>query len=106
MIEFISAVFSVLIGFLILFGPILFIGALILTYTFFYCDRHEWEYRNPYDRTCKRCGRHECEEAWTTMCTDGRVHTLNRWEEYTPAAHSPELCLPRWGKRETEPSQI
>jgi len=25
---------------------------------------HQWEYRNPYDRTCKICGRHEVEHCW------------------------------------------
>lgn len=26
--------------------------------------RHKWEYRNPYDRTCKVCGRHEVSHCW------------------------------------------
>jgi hypothetical protein len=26
--------------------------------------RHKWDYRNPYDRTCKTCGRHEVVHAW------------------------------------------
>lgn len=25
---------------------------------------HKWAYRNPYDRTCKICGRNEQEECW------------------------------------------
>lgn len=26
---------------------------------------HEWEYRNPYDRTCEVCGRHEVQYCWS-----------------------------------------
>jgi hypothetical protein len=25
---------------------------------------HDWKYRNPADRTCKKCGRNEQEEVW------------------------------------------
>lgn len=26
--------------------------------------RHQWEYRNPYDRSCKTCGRNEVAHSW------------------------------------------
>lgn len=26
--------------------------------------RHRWQYRNPYDRTCRTCGRHEVAHGW------------------------------------------
>lgn len=25
---------------------------------------HQWEYRNPFDRTCHTCGRHEVQDCW------------------------------------------
>lgn len=39
--------------------------------------RHKWAYRNPYDRTCKMCGRHE-----VSHCAD--LDSWNRawWETW------------------------
>ena len=38
--------------------------------------RHQWEYRNPYDRTCKTCGRLEVAHCWP----DQRHH--HWWEVF------------------------
>lgn len=53
--------------------------------------RHKWEYRNPYDRTCAICGRHEVQ-----YCADWR-DVFDRfkgwWEahrEGNPALHAKE----------------
>lgn len=27
--------------------------------------KHKWVYRNPYDRTCEKCGQHEVEHCWS-----------------------------------------
>ena len=48
---------------------ILFIVIVILLIGMILCmdadkDPHDWEYRNPADRTCKICGQHEMEECW------------------------------------------
>jgi hypothetical protein len=38
---------------------------------------HEWKYRNPFDRTCNVCGRHEVafSWAWDWSRTWWEVHT-------------------------------
>lgn len=41
---------------------------------------HMWSYRNPHDRMCLKCGRHE------NQFDDGS------WECMYPTAHSPERC--------------
>lgn len=47
---------------------------------------HEWEYHNPYDRTCKVCGRHEVEH-----CRSLDTWAYGWWEvfrEGDPALHN------------------
>ncbi len=46
---------------------------------------HDWEYRTPYARKCKRCG-----------CSQNYVYDVfvggHYWEEMYPLPHSPEKC--------------
>lgn len=46
---------------------------------------HRWEYRNPYDRTCAICGRHE-----VSHCRGMETWNIAWWEvfdEGDPQAH-------------------
>lgn len=53
------------------FGIILFAIVSILFivgiswFAFFLMHGHSWHYRNPFDRTCKKCGRHEVSHCWS-----------------------------------------
>lgn len=38
---------------------------------------HQWKYRNPYNRTCQVCGRHEVRHRWA-----GDAHRLGWWEVF------------------------
>jgi hypothetical protein len=43
---------------------------------------HKWEYRNPYDRTCKKCGRNEQEECWADSYARHGMRCTGWWEVY------------------------
>jgi hypothetical protein len=43
---------------------------------------HRWKYRNPYDRTCKICGRHEQEECWADEYARYGMRARGIWEVY------------------------
>jgi len=43
---------------------------------------HKWEYRNPYCRTCKICGRHEEEECWPDEFHRYGMRARGWWEVY------------------------
>lgn len=48
---------------------------------------HVWEYRNPYARTCRRCGRHEHLFGYGL-----HPDVTDTWEQVYPLPHSPEKC--------------
>lgn len=62
-------------------GIIIVIIALLYLFGLLVDDKHEWEYRNPHDRTCKCCGQHEEEECYVE---DGRLVGPSNWEVYRP----------------------
>lgn len=43
---------------------------------------HKWQYRNPYDRTCKICGRNEQEECWPDEFRRYGFRAKGWWEVY------------------------
>ena len=43
---------------------------------------HDWQYRNPYDRTCKICGRNEQEECWGDDYESHGLNAPGSWEVY------------------------
>lgn len=45
------------------------------------CWWHKWVYRNPHDRTCKKCGRHENEFDNLGQYANGVVGWHSSWEE-------------------------
>lgn len=48
---------------------------------------HRWDYRNPYDRTCHICGRHEVEHRWHT---EPGIGNRSWWEVFAdgdPSKH-------------------
>jgi hypothetical protein len=47
--------------------------------------RHKWQYRNPYARTCKNCGR---SENFYETGTDFRGFMIGIWEEVYPLANN------------------
>lgn len=52
---------------------------------------HRWQYRNPYDRTCLICGRHEVNYTWTIYPTNPMTQR-GWWEAHSegdPTAHQP-----------------
>ena len=68
---------------------ILFIVIVILLIGMILCmdadkDPHDWEYRNPADRTCKICGQHEMEECWAWDYQRRGLGAGGWWEIYKP----------------------
>ena len=49
-----------IIAYMIMFSPLLLVAMGIYWLLF----GHRWKYRNPYDRTCKVCNRHEVSHCW------------------------------------------
>ena len=43
---------------------------------------HRWVYRNPFDRTCKICGRNEQEECWADEYHRYGMRARGTWEVY------------------------
>lgn len=43
---------------------------------------HIWSYRNPYDRTCTKCKRHEQEECWADEYARYGMESIGTWEVY------------------------
>lgn len=48
----------------LLFLSALFICSISL-FIYDVINGHSWDYRNPFDRTCKKCGRHEVSHCWS-----------------------------------------
>lgn len=72
-------------------GILLFLFVLLLTALLFGFVKllelwgswpHRWKYRNPYDRTCKICGRHEQEECWADEYARYGMRARGIWEVY------------------------
>lgn len=57
--------------------------------------RHRWSYRNPANRTCRKCGRHE--QQYIGM---GQLSPVETWELMFPMPHTPEACD---GNEDTQP---
>jgi hypothetical protein len=56
---------------------------------------HKWKYRNPYDRTCELCGRHENTQARVFSRDDGSEYIAAEWwEEMYPLAT--KKCIGRF----------
>ena len=71
---------------------LLFITVVLPTVIFYvrkYCGLHAWSYRNPYDRTCVKCGRNEVEHSYVG-------HSLYRssgfWEVFKEGNGNNIIC--------------
>ncbi len=67
---------------LFLAGILLLLFALVKLIDLWQSWPHRWEYRNPYDRTCKICGRHEQEECWADEYARYGMRARGTWEVY------------------------
>jgi hypothetical protein len=47
----------------------------LVAFAYWMRERHKWEYHNPYERRCKKCGRIEVE-----YCRDLRSWNQSWWE--------------------------
>lgn len=54
----------------ILIALLIFVGCYLLAIS---GPAHRWVYRNPYDRTCSVCGRHEVEHRYYDTYDDWEV---------------------------------
>ena len=61
--------------------PFIFLFGIFIHWIF---SGHRWKYRNPYDRTCKICGRNEVSHCW-----DLKSWNTSWWEVFDEG--NPEL---------------
>jgi hypothetical protein len=58
------------------------IFGLVFVLSILFRDEHQWQYHNPFDRTCTICGRHEVEECWGEDFERKGFAARGWWEVY------------------------